>query len=115
MDSVKRELKSRMDKLDASMYKGQDGARTRLFELDARMDKLDAKMDKLVSNQERVLDILSANTAATQPTPEESAKDNDKDDEDDARSGSQGNAHVLAADVGEAEARAGEVTLDSAT
>jgi hypothetical protein len=94
MDSVKRELKSRMDKLDARDVK-----------LDARMDKLDERMYKLLSNQERLLDILSANTAAVRDLAACKATD--------AQSGSRGDAHGLAADVG--ETTAGQIILDSDT
>jgi hypothetical protein len=86
MDSVKREVKSRMDKLD-----------TRVDKLDA---KLDARMDKLVSyldaRMDRILDILSAKTAAVP----------------DAGSGSR-DAHGQAAVAG--EATAGQVSSHSTT
>jgi hypothetical protein len=72
MDSVKRDLKSRIDELVARM---------------------DARMDKLVSNQDRVQDTLSVITAAVRDLAASKATD--------AHSGSRGDAHVRAMDVGE--------------
>jgi hypothetical protein len=81
MDSVKREVKCRMDKLDASIYK-----------LNARNDKLDARIDELLNNQERLLDILSVNTAAA-------VRDLAACKATDAHSGSRVDAHVRAAEM----------------
>jgi hypothetical protein len=68
MDSVKRELKSSVDTLDARMGKLdaniESELKRRMDNLDVSMVKLDARINGLVSHQERVLDILGANTAA---------------------------------------------------